>query len=76
VDVAGNLYIADTHNYCVRAVKNGVISTIAGIWRFRRIFRDNGAATKAMLNYPTERQSRCYGQPSMLETRTTFAFAG
>jgi uncharacterized protein (TIGR03437 family) len=54
VDPAGNLYIADTHNYCVRAVKNGVINTIAGICGTTGFSGDNGPATKAMLNYPTD----------------------
>jgi uncharacterized protein (TIGR03437 family) len=54
VDAAGNLYIADTHNYCVRAVNNGVINTIAGICGSPGYSGDNGAATKAMLNYPTD----------------------
>jgi uncharacterized protein (TIGR03437 family) len=54
VDAAGNLYIADTHNYCVRAVKNGVINTIAGICGTSGFSGDNGPATKAMLNYPTD----------------------
>jgi uncharacterized protein (TIGR03437 family) len=54
VDAAGNLYIADTHNYCVRAVKNGVIHTIAGICGSPGYSGDNGAATEAKLNYPTD----------------------
>ena len=54
VDTAGNLCFADTHNYCVRAVKNGVINTIAGICGSSGFSGDNGPATKAMLNYPTD----------------------
>jgi len=30
VDAAGNLYIADLHNYRIRKVANGVITTVAG----------------------------------------------
>src|SRR5208337_2269787 len=30
VDSAGNLYIADTYNYRIRKVSNGVITTVAG----------------------------------------------
>ena len=31
VDAAGNLYIADTRNYCVRMVSpTGIITTVAG----------------------------------------------
>jgi uncharacterized protein (TIGR03437 family) len=54
VDAAGNLYIADTHNHCVRAVKNGVINSIAGVCGTSGFSGDNGPATKAMLNYPTD----------------------
>jgi len=53
-DTAGNLYIADTHNYCVRVIKNGIISTFAGICGTLGFSGDNGPAAKALLNYPTD----------------------
>ena len=51
VDSAGNLYIADTDNYRVRKVSNGVITTVAGngAWGFSG---DNGPATSAQLAGP------------------------
>src|SRR5439155_41746 len=52
VDVAGNLYIADTFNSRVRKVTaEGVISTIAGN-SIRLSFGDGGPATSAALNRP------------------------
>ena len=47
-DSAGNLYIADTSNYRIRKVSNGVITTAAG----GGSGGDNGPATSAQLNYP------------------------
>jgi uncharacterized protein (TIGR03437 family) len=51
VDGAGNLYIADTDNYRIRTVSNGVITTVAGtgVYGFRG---DNGPATSAQLSEP------------------------
>ena len=51
VDSAGNLYIADTLNNCVRKVSNGVITTVAGNGT-RGYSGDNGPATGAALYYP------------------------
>jgi sugar lactone lactonase YvrE len=49
VDVAGNLYIADTYiNHRVRKVSNGVITTVAG----NGLVGDNGPATSSQLNNP------------------------
>jgi uncharacterized protein YjiK len=49
VDSEGNLYIADTDNYAIRKVSNGVIATVAGngTWGFGG---DGGPATGAQLN--------------------------
>lgn len=52
VDANGNLYIADTHNHCVREVSGGNITTIAGTG-VAGFSGDGGAATAAMLNQPT-----------------------
>jgi uncharacterized protein (TIGR03437 family) len=49
VDSAGNLYIADSGNSCIRKVVSGVITTIAG---GGSSFGDNGPATTAQLNDP------------------------
>jgi uncharacterized protein (TIGR03437 family) len=46
VDLAGNLYIADTGNYRVREVSNGVITTVAGNGTAGSS-GDNGPATSA-----------------------------
>ena len=51
VDSAGNLYIADTGNNCVRKVSNGVITTVAGNGNYG-FSGDNGPATSAQLYGP------------------------
>jgi uncharacterized protein (TIGR03437 family) len=53
VDSAGNVYIADAHNYRVRkvTVSTGVITTVAGNGTAGAT-GDNGAATSAELRYP------------------------
>jgi uncharacterized protein (TIGR03437 family) len=51
VDSAGNLYIADTNNQCIRKVANGVITTVAGNGA-RGSSGDNGPATSALLSNP------------------------
>jgi uncharacterized protein (TIGR03437 family) len=51
VDAAGNLYIADTLNYRVRKVSNGVITTIAGTGTSGS-GGDNGPAVSAQLGLP------------------------
>jgi M6 family metalloprotease-like protein len=49
VDAAGNLYIADRSNYCVRMVTpDGTISTIAGIPTKSGYSGDSGPATHAL----------------------------
>ena len=52
VDSAGNLYIADTWNNCIRRVSNGVITTVAGNGT-ADFGGDNGPATSAQLYNPT-----------------------
>jgi hypothetical protein len=52
VDSAGNLYIADSGNHCIRKVTAaGIISTVAGNG-MEGFYGDGGAATSAMLAYP------------------------
>ncbi len=51
LDAAGNLYIADTLNYRIRKVSNGVISTVAGNGT-SGFSGDDGPATSAQLNFP------------------------
>jgi trimeric autotransporter adhesin len=51
VDSAGNLYIADTDNNCIRKVANGVITTVAGNG-LQGFSGDNGPAASAQLNSP------------------------
>jgi uncharacterized protein (TIGR03437 family) len=50
VDLAGNLYIADTDNNCIRKVSNGVIATVAG---GGSVLGDNGPSTGAQLYNPS-----------------------
>ncbi len=55
IDAAGNLYIADRDNHCIRKVNtSGVISTIAGIGGSLNsgFTGDGGVATSAKLNKP------------------------
>ena len=51
VDSAGNLYIADTYDNCIRTVSNGVIATVAGNGT-PGFSGDNGPATSAELHSP------------------------
>ncbi|MGA3236246.1 MAG: hypothetical protein ABSG03_08085 [Bryobacteraceae bacterium] len=51
VDSAGNLYIADSDNYCIRKVANGAIATVAGNG-LAGFSGDNGPAANAQLNNP------------------------
>ncbi len=53
VDSAGNLYIADYGNHCIRKVSNGVITTVAGICVDSGFGGDNGPATSAQLAGPS-----------------------
>lgn len=52
VDAAGNLYIADSHNYRIRRIDtHGVITTIAGNWGIASHTGDGGPAVNAVLGY-------------------------
>lgn len=51
VDSAGNIYIADADNNCIRKVANGVITTVAGNGT-AGFSGDNGPATSAQLHGP------------------------
>jgi hypothetical protein len=51
LDPAGNLYIADTGNNCVRKVSDGVITTVAGNGT-PGLGGDGGPATSAELYQP------------------------
>lgn len=52
LDAAGNLYIADSHNDCIRKVApDGTITTVAGTG-MAGFSGDGGPATRAQLNYP------------------------
>ncbi|HWE52592.1 MAG TPA: NHL repeat-containing protein [Bryobacteraceae bacterium] len=52
LDGAGNLYIADYGNQCVREVSSGNLTTVAGDG-LASYGGDGGPATSAALNYPT-----------------------
>jgi len=53
VDSAGNLYIADTSNHCIRKVDTGgIISTFAGRCQSPGFAGDGGPATSALLSDP------------------------
>jgi sugar lactone lactonase YvrE len=53
VDAAGNLYIADTFNHCVRKVDTeGTITTVAGVCGEPGADGDEGMATDAHLFHP------------------------
>ncbi len=53
-DAVGNVYIADYGNAVVRKVTAGTINTIAGTPGVGGYSGDNGSATAAMLNGPTD----------------------
>jgi trimeric autotransporter adhesin len=52
VDAAGDLFIADYGNQCIRKVSGGSITTVAGNG-LASFSGDGGPATSASLNYPT-----------------------
>ena len=53
LDSAGNIYISDTGNHCIRKISGGTITTIAGTGGTIGDSGDKGAATSALLNAPT-----------------------
>ncbi len=53
LDMAGNLYIADTVNHRIRKVSNGIITTVAGNGS-SGFSGDNGPAVAAQLNFPVD----------------------
>ena len=53
LDSAGNLYIADSNNYCIRKLDtNGIITTVAGSATSIGFSGDGGPATKAKMGPP------------------------
>jgi trimeric autotransporter adhesin len=52
LDSSGNVYIADTYNFRIRKVSNGVITTVAGTGALG-YSDDSSLATAAELNTPT-----------------------
>ena len=54
LDTAGNVYIADSSNHCIRKVtiSTGIIITIAGTPGTAGYLGDNSQATSATLKYP------------------------
>ena len=53
IDAAGNLYIADNWNFCIRKVDtNGIITTVAGGGDWQNGIGDGGPATKAYVQNP------------------------
>ncbi len=52
-DAAGNVYISDRDNHCIRRVDTaGVIRTVAGVCTQEGYAGDGGPATQARLSYP------------------------
>ena len=53
LDAAGNLFIADTYNFVIRKVTNGIITTVAGLNSSGPGYDSDGLqATVSRLNYP------------------------
>ncbi len=74
VDSAGNLYISDEGNNCIRKVgTNGIISTFAGNGT-KAFYGDGGAASKASLSVPLA-WLWTLSAMSILPTAPTIAFA-
>jgi sugar lactone lactonase YvrE len=61
VDAQGNILIADAYNNCIRKIDaTGIITTVAGKGT-AGYSGDNGPATKAQLNFPTDMASDVAG---------------
>jgi NHL repeat len=60
LDMANNLYIADTHNHVIRklSLTTGILTTIAGTGA-PGFTGDSGPATRAQLDLPTRPCARC-----------------
>lgn len=70
VDGAGNLYIADTANDCIRRidVTTGILTTVAGTPGQQGYGGDNGPATAAKLNQPAAVLADAYGHLYIADT--------
>jgi RHS repeat-associated protein len=76
VDVAGNLYIVDADNYCIRKVDvNGIITTVAGNGT-SDYSGDGGPASEASLVGPEDIALDAYGNLYILDYNGEMLFGG
>ena len=70
IDSLGNVYIADTYNLRIRkiTISTGIITTIAGSTTSGSFSGDNGPATSAALNVPTNIAVDSSGSQAFLTT--------